>query len=54
MGKAQITDCIFKVPERFRELAEELIRLFDKSVLVNQIQRSPKKEDKHKKEKGKE
>lgn len=41
MGKAQITDCLFKVPERFRELAEELMRLFDKSVLVNQY--SPKR-----------
>ncbi|MGQ9672665.1 MAG: [Fe-Fe] hydrogenase large subunit C-terminal domain-containing protein [Candidatus Aminicenantales bacterium] len=41
MGKAQITDCLFKVPERFRELAEELMRLFDKSVLVNQF--SPKR-----------
>lgn len=46
MGKAKITDCIFKAPEKFRELAEELISLFDKSVFVNQFSRSQEREQK--------
>ena len=32
MGEAVLTDCIFNIPTRFRELSEEFSALLDKSM----------------------
>lgn len=49
-GKAEITDCIFKLPPRFQELYQELSALLNKSPFANQVKPDAKK---HKKERTK-
>jgi iron only hydrogenase large subunit-like protein len=36
-GKAERTDCVFNLPQKFRELSKELSALLDKSVSLNPI-----------------
>jgi iron only hydrogenase large subunit-like protein len=35
MSKAEITDCIFNLPQKFKELSEELTKIFEKSPYMN-------------------
>ena len=36
-GEAELTDCIFNLPQKFAELSQELSKLLDKSVSLNSI-----------------
>ncbi|MDH7511448.1 MAG: [Fe-Fe] hydrogenase large subunit C-terminal domain-containing protein [Clostridiales bacterium] len=44
MEKAQLFECVFMLPERFRELFEELIGLFNKALFINQGSRPGEKD----------
>lgn len=46
-GEAQLSDCIFNLPHRFRELTQELSNLLDKTASLNPAKPKAKK---HKKE----
>lgn len=45
--QADPADCVFRIPQRFKELSQELLGLFNRPVFTNQLgsfQKSPKKE----------
>lgn len=45
MGEAVLTDCIFNVPDRFKELSQEFSALLDKSMPAGKPASSEKEED---------
>lgn len=45
-GNAQITDCIFNLPQKFKELSQEFSKLFNKPVSLNSNKSSTKKQAK--------
>jgi hypothetical protein len=48
-GNAQITDCIFNLPQRFEELSQEFSKLFNKPFSLNSSKSSAKKTGKKRK-----
>ena len=49
-GDAQLTNCIFNLPQRFKELSQEFSKLFNKPVSLNSSKSSAKKTGKKGKE----
>lgn len=47
-GEAELTDCVFNLPQRFKELSQELSELLDKYVSLHPIMAKDKKEKKGK------
>lgn len=45
-GEAELTDCVFNLPQRFRELSQEISELLDKSASMNLKTSSSKKKNK--------
>ncbi len=45
-GEAELTDCIFNLPRRYKELTQELSELLNKSAVLNQAKSGAKKQSK--------
>jgi len=45
-GEAKLTDCIFNLPQRFKEPSQDFSELFDKYSFRSQTKSSPKKQTK--------